>query len=387
MRKLFSGGSVYSSEERRFEEADVLTDGVLISAILPRSADGSRTVDAEIIDCRGKYLIPGLVDVHTHGRAGFDFTFSEMEDVERMRRSYAESGTTTLMATLASAPVGDLLRSSDIINLEREPVPGTATIAGIHLEGRYLNPLRKGAHDETLLSSPDDELIGKLLERMLPLPAHVSYAPELDPDGLFAKAVTERGATLGIAHTDATLEEAEKALGYGAVSFTHTFNCMRPIHHREPGVAVCSLTSDAYSEFICDGEHVHPEMIRMASRIKPKDKFVLITDSMEAAGCPDGVYKIAGSPVTVTNGRAVTESGALAGSTLDLFTALKNYMRFTGLSIEEALPAATSNPAAMIKASDMCGSIEPGKRADILIIDNADDPVLSGVCAAGKIVD
>ena len=381
MRKLFQGGSVFDSSSRTFKKMNMITDGALIESLVPdRDPE-----DCEVIDCTGKFLVPGLVDVHTHGRSGYDFISASAEQIDLMRRSYAMKGTTTLMATLASAPLDGLFGSADRINEKRTPEPGKATIAGIHLEGRYLNPEKKGAHSPELLSLPDDGDIYTLLERMYPLPIHVSAAPELDKGGKFIETVTTFGATYGIAHTNATYEEAEIAVERGARSFTHTFNCMRAIHHREPGCSVCSLLCDeAYSEFICDGDHVRPEMIVMASKLKPRDRFVLVTDSMEAAGCADGEYSIGGLPVTVKCGRATTHDGVLAGSTLDLFTALVNYMKFTALPLEEALPAATSNPADMVNISTVCGRLLPGLRADLLILDSKEDPKISDIYAAGE---
>ena len=383
MKKLFFGGSVYDSICRAFKKMNIMTDGAVIDSLDPSGIPEG----CEVVDCTGKYLIPGLVDVHTHGRAGYDFINASSEQIDQMRLSYASRGTTTLMATLASAPLDGLLASADRINAKRAPVPGSATIAGIHLEGRYLNPEKRGAHAPELLSSPADGQISTLLERMCPLPIHVSAAPELDPEGRFIETVISFGATYGIAHTNATYQEAECAVNHGARSFTHTFNCMRSIHHREPGCSVCSLLSDeAYSEFICDGEHVRPEMIAMASRLKPRDRIVLITDSMEAAGCADGEYSIGGLPVTVKSGRATTQDGVLAGSTLDLYTALINFMKFTGLPLEKALPAATSNPADMVKISDVCGRLLPGLRADLIILDNKDKPTITEIYAAGDLV-
>ena len=164
---------------------------------------------------------------------------------------------------------------------------------------------------------------------------HVSAAFELDEGYKFLDRTVKLGATCSLAHSDATYDEAVGAVAHGVKSFTHTYNAMRPIHHREPGNMIASLLSDdAYSEFICDGEHSHPAMIELAYRAKNHDKIVLITDSLEAAGCPDGEYSIAGLPVYVKNGRAVNSEGALAGSTLDLFTAVKNFMRFTGATLE-----------------------------------------------------
>lgn len=384
MYKLMYGGEVYFSGKQTFERADVLVSNGRIEAV-GLSLDAPAA--AERIDCTGKYLIPGLVDVHTHGRGGYDFNTATEEDIAKMRRSYAECGTTTLMATLASAEMESLNESIEGIGKNRGVTPGLATVGGIHLEGRYLNPEKRGAHATELLHKPDGAELGKLIDKMMPLPVHVSAALELADEDFFDAALS-RGATLGIAHSSATYDEAVSFVERGARSFTHTFNAMRPIHHREPGNAAASIMcGDAYSEIICDGEHVHPAMIDLLRRVKPKDKLVLITDSMEAAGCPDGEYAIAGQKVFVVNGKALNVEGALAGSTLNLFTALRNFMRFCGVTLEEALPAATENPAEMVGLSGSCGRIEAGLRADIIVLDSRDEPEIEDVYAAGNRVE
>lgn len=380
--KIFKGAAVYSSCSGAFHTADVyVRDGVIFEISREIKTVSS---DAETVDCTGKYIIPGLVDVHTHGRAGYDFNTADAAGVKAMRKAYAAVGTTTVMATLASATLDSFHTSMDIIGKEREPVPGLATIAGIHLEGRYLNVKRRGAHAESLLAPLCADEAEDLIERMLPLPIHITAACELDGGEEFVRRVVSLGATCGMGHSDATYEESMKAAAWGVTSFTHTFNAMRPIHHREPGNMVASLLCDsAYTELICDGEHVHPAMIRMARRTKPADKLTLITDSMEAAGCCDGEYAIAGLKVFVKNGKAVNEDGALAGSTLDLFTALKNYMRFCNVSLEEALPCATLNPAAMVGVADRCGQIKEGLRADFIVLTDCLNPEIEAVYASG----
>lgn len=379
MKKLFCDGMIYDTDSRRFVRADVLIDDGRIARI-------EEEVDIleadEIVDCTGKYLIPGLVDVHTHGRAGYDFNTADEDAITKMRTSYAKAGTTTVMATLASAPTELLNASIKAISNSRIESEGRATVAGTHLEGRYLNIKRRGAHALSLLAELDADEVGALVDSMLPLPIHVSAAYELD-DGHFTEALLSRGVTLGLAHSDATYDEAMNFVTRGGRSFTHTFNAMRPMHHREPGNASAALLSDAYSEIICDGEHVHPAMVQMLSRLKPDGKLVLITDSMEATGCEDGEYSIAGQRVYVVNGKAVNEEGALAGSTLDMFTALKNYMKFCSLTIEEAIPAATSNPASMVGIDNVCGSIKEGLRADIIILDSKTELSICDVYAAG----
>ena len=385
MYTLFQNGFVYSTAERIFQKADLLAkDGVIADP----AYTGALPDGCEVVDCAGRFLLPGMVDVHTHGRSGYDFNSVDDAAVKALRRSYAKAGTTTLMATLASAPMESLLNSIAHIGENRERSEGMATIAGIHLEGRYLNPKRRGAHATELLFPLDAAELEKLMREMLPLPVHVSCAPELEGGETFVKTAVRMGATVGMAHSDATWDEAMRAVEWGVTSFTHTFNAMKPVHHREPGNAAASLMCDAaWSELICDGEHIHPAMIALAARVKPAEKLVLITDSMEAAAMPDGEYGIAGLPVIVKNGRAVNSDGALAGSTLDLFRGLTNFMKFTGTSLEDALPAATSNPAEMVGIADVCGSLSAGRRADIVMIEDRLAPAIESVWVTGKKID
>jgi len=305
--------------------------------------------------------------------------------VTALRKSYAKAGTTTLMATLASATMESLENSIRFIGENRETEAGKATLAGVHLEGRYLNPKRRGAHATELLYPLDAVELEGLMRKMLPLPVHVSCAAEMEGGEAFVKTAVRLGATVGMAHSDATWDEARRAVEWGVTSFTHTFNAMKPVHHREPGNAIASLmTDEAWTELICDGEHVHPAMIALASRAKPKDKLVLITDSMEAAAMPDGEYGIAGLPVIVKNGRAVNSDGALAGSTLDLFKGLTNFMKFTGRTLEDTLPCATSNPAEMVGIADSCGSLAAGRRADIVMVTDRENPAIESVWVLGE---
>ncbi len=381
MRTLFKNGYIYTYEKQMFEKADILVSGTVIEkiddSICPCEAD-------EVIDCAGKRIIPGLVDIHSHGRGGFDFNTVDAETIKKARRSYAEVGTTTVMATLASAELDELINSEKIITDNLEPEEGLANIAGIHIEGRYLNMKRRGAHNEKLIFPLDPDELEKLVTLDKPANIHISSAFELDADGKFLAKALDMGLSCSLAHSDATYAEACSLVERGLKAFTHTYNCMKPVHHREPGNIIASLLcDDAYSEFICDGEHSHPAMIELAYRTKPKDKLVLITDSCEAAGCPDGNYSIAGLPVIVENGRAVTIEGALAGSTLDLLTAIKNFIRFTKAPLEEVIPMATANPAALVGLSDVCGEIKCGLRADLVILPE-DELTVDSVWIAGK---
>ena len=293
--------------------------------------------------------------------------------MEIMKADYLKNGVTAVFPTLASATEEEWLRSIAYIQ--------ACGFDGIHLEGCYLNPAKRGAHAPELLRALDVDSLERILEQIT-LPSHLSAAFELDVDGEFSRVARSHGVTMGLGHTAATAEEAKTAVERGVTSFTHLYNAMPPLHHREGGAVCVALTGDGWVEVIADGLHICPDMVNLAWRCKSKDKLVLITDSMEATGCPDGEYAIAGQKVIVKNGRAETLDGALAGSTLNLWQGVKNFMKFTGASLEDAVACATINPAEMVGIADTVGSIEAGKRADLLLI--GADLTIQGVITAGK---
>ena len=379
-RVAFCGGLIFNSNSETFVQANILCEDGYIKDI----TRGSVPYDYEVISVEGKYVIPGLVDVHTHGIAGFDFNYAGDADIAEMCKAYAKAGTTSIMATLASASMSNLMNSIFAINQNRLRLNGGyANILGIHMEGRYLNPEMKGAHNIQYLARPQAEELNMLALSMMPPPIHFSMAPELPGTLEFIEKAKELNATIGIAHTNATYEEAMYAIDKGARSFTHTFNAMTKIHHRNPGAAICALNcDDAYSEIICDGDHTHPAMVKLAYRMKPKDKLVLVTDSMCATCSPDGYYKIAGTDVYVKGGRAVDINGTLAGSTLTLFMAVKNLMKFCKITLNEAIKYATTNPAKMVNA-DFVGKIAKCYRADFITISDINDPEIDNVYIGG----
>ncbi len=361
---LLKNALVYRNETRSFERLDIKTDGGKIVEL-----DNALT-DTDIEDLSGRAVVPGLIDVHTHGRAGYDFAGAPCEALSEMARAYVLCGVTTVMPTVASAPFADMVAATDRIN-KFSSKHGEADFCGVHLEGRYLCPQYKGAHAEKYIAElKSDELENEVFRMCRSL--QISAAYERDTDGSFAKKAMEIGATLSLGHSAATFAEAKEAEKRGVIAYTHLFNAMSPLHHRDGGAVCAALMGDCFAELICDGVHIAPQMVKLAYSLLTYKRAVLITDSMEATGCADGEYSIAGMPVTVKDGRALTHTGAIAGSTLNLDEAVRNLMSFCDIPLSEAIICATENPARQIGVFGDRGSIDVGKRADLLVIDGTD---------------
>ena len=375
---LIRNASIYDHRSRRFFDGDILIKDGKIAAVGAFDIPDGET---EIIDAIGRPVVSGFRAIHTPDRAGFDFV-NENADLSKMAAAYAAHGVTSVMPTLASAPLSDMTSAARKINTF-SPKENEANFVGVHFEGRWLNPSKKGAHALELLAPLNKEDLEDEVFRMCPS-LHISAAFELDPDGEFAKKALSLGATLALGHTAATFEEAKEAEKNGVTAYTHLFNAMPPLHHRDGGPVCAAFDGNAFAELICDGIHISPEMVRFAYRNLGSERLVLISDSMEATGMPDGDYAIAGNPVKVKDGKALTPEGALAGSTLSLDTALKNLMKFAGISLAEALPCVTVNPAREVGAFDTVGSIEVGKQADILILSSEDEPNIEQIILRGN---
>ncbi len=367
MKRLYVNANIYDSKKRAFVQGSLLTDGEIIRDVFWGELLPDVHFD-ERKDLGGTFVAPGLIDIHTHGRAGGDFNSADADMMKKMSRSYLEKGVTGVMPTLASDTFENLCFS--IGKIADVKAQGAENFLGIHLEGRYLNPAKRGAHAEHLLAELDGDEIAGLAEKMKKAGVvHVSAALELDFDGEFTRSAIESGATVGLAHTNASFAEAALAIERGARSLTHLFNTMPPLHHRDGGaVAAGLMNTEVFCEIIADGFHIAPEMVKLAYMMK-KEKLVLITDSMEATGMPDGEHSIAGLPVTVKEGKARTHEGAIAGSTLELIDGVKNLAVFADISFAEALYNATMSPAKMIGVDERVGSIEKGKTANMLVLD------------------
>jgi N-acetylglucosamine-6-phosphate deacetylase len=327
------------------------------------------------VDLGGAWLLPGFVDLHVHGGGGAQFMSGDPDECRRAARFHVRHGTTALLATTLTAPPDELLAAVKGI-----AAAGDRAIVGAHLEGPWLSERRRGAQDAGALRPPDP---GELAELMGAGPVRlVSLAPEL-PGGLaLIERATAAGALAALAHTDATYEEAVAGIDAGASHAVHVFNGMRPLHHREPGVIGAVLEHGAVTcEVIADGHHVHPAVVRLLARIKGAGATVLVTDAIEAAGLPDGMYRLGREPVQVREGRALTASGQLAGSTLTMDAAVRNVCAW-GIPLTDALAMAATTPAGVLGLRK--GRIAPGYDADLTVLDDALLPVatlLGGVFA------
>jgi len=358
MKTILKNGKLYDPVKDEYHIGSVVFDE---SGIWNVTKDPDET-DACLIDASSYYIMPGLFDVHTHGCAGSDFTSAGQKDLERMSSFYLSHGVTSVMPTLASAPTEEWDRAIDTIRDS-----GIPTWKGIHFEGRYLNPQKRGAHALHLLAPLDPDELSPLCKRVLGA-VHITAALELDDENHdFLKKARELGATVALGHTMATYAQAMDIFEAGAGAVTHLFNAMPPLHHREGGAVAAALLAPVYCELIADGLHVSPEMVRLAYRMKG-EQLVLITDSMEGTGCPDGTFSIAGNEVRLVNGEARTPDGALAGSTLTLDMAVFNLMKMTGCSLGRAFTCASYVPAMEVGLSDRIGRILPGYPADFNLV-------------------
>ena len=347
-----------------------------IASISTRAA-GELPGSARVLDFPGATLAPAFFDVHIHGAKGHDAMEATPAALDAMGGFLASHGTGCFLATTVTAPLDATLRSlAGLAKLmERSPAAGVARPIGIHLEGPFLSRAKCGVQPVEHLLAPSIATFDRLFEaagghlRLMTLAPELPGAPEL-----IAHA-TARGVRVSLGHSNATAAETLAGIQAGAVSATHTFNAMRPLNHREPGILGTVLTADnLYAEMICDGVHVAPEIVKLWWRAKGPKRAILMTDALSAAGMPDGSYQLGGFPVEVAQGRAMAR-GVLAGSVLTLDRALANFMRFTGAPLDVALRLATINPASMTGLGDQAGSLAVGRVASLVAVD-----------AAGKLV-
>jgi len=362
MDNLFiRGGSLISPERGVIETGGVLIQDGCIARI---GKDEGRPEVMKTIDATGLYVAPGFIDLQVNGGGGHNFGDASPAGIHEAIAFHVSHGTTRLLPTMVTASVETIRTAIREVKQANHPA-----VLGVHIEGPFISAQRKGAHNAHHIIAPSIEEFDKLIAGHEGFIKIVTLAPELPGADRLITRIREIEAIPSLGHSNASYDETIAALEQGIALFTHLFNAMRGFNHREPGVVGAALDSAAMVELICDGIHIHPAIIRMVVKSKGIDEICLITDSISAAGLTDGEYSLGGLTVFVQAGQARLADGTLAGSTLTMNQAVRNFIEFTGCSLPEAVKTASLNPARLLGMQERKGSLEAGKDADIVIFD------------------
>ena len=351
------------------DDADLLIeDGIILAVAV--SHEMNIPPQAQTVDAQGMLIAPGYIDSHIHGSFGYDFSDATVDQIVTVLQKLPSVGVTTVLPTIGSSSEQDTLTAMDRLRqAKRKSVQGAA-IAGVHLEGPYVNASKRGAQPEQYLREPDLSQMQVYLDRFKDFVKMVTLAPELPGSLAMISFLKNNDVTVSLGHSAATFSETHKAIALGADRMAHFYNAMSPLHHREPGMVGAGLTFPAISlELVLDGHHVDAHVAALTHKIKSTEKIILVTDATQATGMPEGKYIRPGNrEVWVKDGAVRFASGVLAGSILTMEKAVQNGVKFLETSIAEAVQMAAANPALNLQLSH-CGSLVPGKHADFLFLD------------------
>lgn len=374
---LFKNAEIYRNNH--FEQGDILC----INGKITEIAEQIACPEAMIFDCGGKRLVPGFIDIHTHGAAGVDVNAATADELNRISTFFAAQGTTSWLASVLTDTEKQTLWCIEQIKHAMQHNCGAALL-GVHLEGPFLATEFKGAMPEHLLKKGDKTLFDRYQKAAGGAIKYITVSPEVSGIPELIKEISD-DVVIAIGHSGADYETSMQCIANGARCVTHTFNAMKLLHQHFPAIMGAALESDTFCEAICDGRHLHPGTVRVLLKAKGWDRVVAVTDSIMAAGLPDGNYKLGVNDVTVQAGDAkLTSNGVRAGSTLTTGKALKNLVEFTGKGVEDVLPLLTLNPARALRIADRKGSIEIGKDADMVLLE--DDLSVVATVVAGACV-
>ncbi|NIM03807.1 N-acetylglucosamine-6-phosphate deacetylase [bacterium] len=359
---LIKNGSIIQNQT--IERKDVLLTGTKISELGKISPPKKKlhTIDAEDL-----YVSPGFIDSHVNGGAGYNFLDNSEEAFSNILRFHAEHGTTGLLPTAVAFPIQKIRKFLVLVKklMYRNPM-----VLGAHLNGPFISKEKSCAIPSRYILPLTLKNLNKVTSGFQDVIKIITLAPERRGAKMFIQELRRKGIIASLGHSNATYEETKKAMEWGLNHFTHFLNAMRELHHREPGAVGAGLESESTTmELIVDGIHVHPAAIKLLVRLRGISAICLVTDAIRAAGMGDGTYEFCGKRVFVKCGKAVLRDGTMAGSTLTMNQAVKNFKEFTGLGILEAVRVASLNPARLLGLDDRKGSIEKGKDADIVIFD------------------
>lgn len=358
----------------------MIEDGVIAQVT---SRDRSETpAGAQVRDFPGAVLAPGFIDIHIHGGAGHDVMSANAGALEQIEQSLAGQGVTAYFPTTVTAPLDETLVALDRLAAAIETVSARgrngsprAQPLGIHLEGPFLSHAKRGVHPAEHLQAPSLEVFDRLWQVARGTIALMTVAPELPKAEYLIGEAARRGVCVSLGHSDSALAPVQAAIAAGARHATHTFNAMRALDHREPGILGAVLSDERLTaDIIADGIHVHPDVVRLFLQAKGAERAVLITDALSATGMGDGRYRLGGFEVEV-RGERCEHDGRLAGSVLTLDRAVRNVMQFTGCELQEAVRLATLNPARVAGFAGRKGQLVEGADADIVVLTPAGRPI------------
>lgn len=379
MRYILKCKEVFLEDEVKSNHSIYIEDGLI------KSIDTDITCNCEVINLSKYKAIPGLIDLHIHGSNGYDTMDANYESLNEISKFIAQFGITSFLPTTITSSMEKIEKA--IISMKETMEKGVdgAEIVGIYLEGPYLTKEHKGAHPTEFMRPLKIEELKKLIDLSSNNIRVITIAPEKNGSDEVIKYLKDIGVKVSIGHTNATYDEAMKAFNLGASLGVHTFNGMRGLHHREPGVVGAILNNkEVYAELIADNIHVHPAVMNILYKIKGCNKLCLITDCMRAGGLEDGKYMLGELEVIVKDSIVRTHSGSLAGSSLKLIEGIKNIMTATEISLHDAVKMATITPTRALGLDNLIGSIKENKKANITIIDNDFNIIMTIV--NGKIV-
>lgn len=355
---IIKGGKVFQEDGSFLEQAIYINDHRLVDKAEYQD-------DGEVIDAEGLLVLPGLVDIHSHGAAGEDFSDGNPEGLKKILQYEKRCGITSYCPTSMTFPKERLRQI--FASIKGAQTEDGATVVGINMEGPFLDPAKKGAHVEKWIAAPDVAFVRELNQDADGLVRLVTLAPNMDGAEEFIKEMHEE-VCISLGHTTADYDCASRAMKLGAHHVTHLYNAMQPFGHRAPGLIGAAMDDpECMVELICDGYHIHPSAIRAAFRMFGPERVILISDSMRATGMENGTYELGGQEVTVKDRKAVLKDGTLAGSATNLYGCMCKAVEF-GIPLEQAIMAATANPARSIGIFDRVGSIRIGKQADLLLV-------------------
>lgn len=355
---IIKGGKVFQEDGSFLEQALYINDHRLVDKAEYQD-------DGKVIDAEGLLVLPGLVDIHSHGAAGEDFSDGNPEGLKKILQYEKCCGITSYCPTSMTFPKERLRQI--FASIKGAQTEEEAKVVGINMEGPFLDPAKKGAHVEEWIAAPDAAFVRELNQDVDGLVRLVTLAPNMEGAEDFIKEMHEE-VCISLGHTAADYDCASGAMKLGAHHVTHLYNAMQPFGHRAPGLIGAAMDDpECMVELICDGYHIHPSAIRAAFRLFGPERVILISDSMRATGMENGTYELGGQEVTVKDRKAVLKDGTLAGSATNLYGCMCKAVEF-GIPLEQAIMAATANPARSIGIFDRVGSIRIGKQADLLLV-------------------